>query len=340
MRNAKEARLTRATLDPAGPYGRHPLKPHQLIDRVTRTEDTIVLCHFGVPRIDPAGWSLAIDGLVRNPRRLTFDDIVRRPSVEIASVHECCGSPMKPEIPTRRVCNVVWRGVRLADLLSECEPETAARYVWSSGADYGVFEGDECDAFVKDLPIERVAADVLVAYEMNGAPLRPENGYPVRMVVPGFYGTNSVKWLNRLTLAEARASGPFTTRWYNDPVRDASGRSTGKNIPVQSIAPESVIVSPTPDQTLRAGKPVDIWGWAWADGGVVALEVSADSGAAWKPAALEFPAGRVWQRFVFNWIPERGGQYELCSRATSAGGQSQPPAGARNAIYRIAVEVA
>jgi DMSO/TMAO reductase YedYZ molybdopterin-dependent catalytic subunit len=109
--------------------------------------------------------------------------------------------------------------------------------VWSSGADYGVFEGDRCDAFVKDLPLGRVAADVLIAYEMNGSPLRPENGYPVRLVVPGYYGTNSVKWLNRITLADARAPGPFTTRWYNDPILDASGQPAGATTPVGSIAP-------------------------------------------------------------------------------------------------------
>ena len=84
--------------------------------------------------------------------------------------------------------------------------------MWSSGADHGVFEGDSCEAFVKDLPLERAGADVLIAYEMNGAPLRPEHGYPARLVVPGYYGTNSVKWLTRLSLAETHAMGPFATR--------------------------------------------------------------------------------------------------------------------------------
>ena len=162
---------------------------------------------------------------------------MQRPRMTITSIHQCCGSPLEPAAPKRRITNVMWGGVRLSDLLAECEPDPAARFVWSSGADYGEFEGVDCPAFVKDLPIERVAADVLIAYEMNGAPLKPEHGFPARLVVPGFYGTNSVKWLTRLTLADKRATGPFTTRWYNDPVRDAAGRPTGATTPVWSIAP-------------------------------------------------------------------------------------------------------
>jgi len=154
--------MARATLDPAEAFGRHPLQPHQLLDRVTRTEDTIVLCHLGVPRIDADDWSLSVDGLVRRPARVTLSELMQRTRSEITSIHQCCGSPLRPDMPTRRVCNVVWSGVRLSDLLADCEPEPAARYVWSSGADYGTFEGDAIDAFVKDLPLERVAADVLI----------------------------------------------------------------------------------------------------------------------------------------------------------------------------------
>jgi DMSO/TMAO reductase YedYZ molybdopterin-dependent catalytic subunit len=329
--------MFRAKLDPASAYGRHPLQPHQLIDRVTRTEETIVLCHLGVPRIDPDDWSLSVDGLVRRPMRLTLDDLLRRPRTDITSIHQCCGSPLTPDVPKRRICNVVWSGVRLSEVLADCEPAPAARYVWSIGADYGSFEGDTIDAFVKDLPIERVAADVLIAYAMNGTSLRPENGYPVRLVVPGFYGTNSVKWLTRLTLADARASGPFTTRWYNDPLRDDAGRPTGATTPVWSIAPESVIVSPAPDQPLLVGQPVEIWGWAWADGGVHSVDVSIDGASAWTPATIEPPTGRTWQRFSTTWHPEYRGSHELAVRAQSRDGRGQPPGEARNAIHRATV---
>ncbi len=234
--------MTRATLEPSTAFMRHPLQPHQLLERVTRTQDTIVLCHLGVPRIDPDEWSLSIDGLAGHPLRLTLGELKRRPRVEFTSIHERCGSPLQTELPTRRICNVVWSGVRLSDLIAECRPDSAARFVWSTGADYGVFEGVSCEAFVKDLPLERVG--VLIAFEMNGAPLRPENGFPARLVVPGFYGTNSVKWLSRLTLARERATGPFTTRWYNDVIRDELGRPTGATRRVWSIAPESVVGSP------------------------------------------------------------------------------------------------
>jgi DMSO/TMAO reductase YedYZ molybdopterin-dependent catalytic subunit len=154
--------MFRVELDPATAYGRHPLAPNQLIDRVTRTEETIVHCHLGVPRIEPDDWSLSIDGLARRAMRLTLSDLVQRPRTDITSIHQCCGSPMTPEVPKRRICNVEWSGVRLSEVLADCGPDPAARYVWSSGADYGSFEGDTIDAFVKDLPIERVAADVLV----------------------------------------------------------------------------------------------------------------------------------------------------------------------------------
>lgn len=91
--------------------------PRQLIDWVTRIDDTIVLCHLGVPRIDPDDWSLSVDGLVRHPRRLTLPELMRRQRTQINSIHQCCGSPMQPDVPTRRICNVVWTGARLSELL-------------------------------------------------------------------------------------------------------------------------------------------------------------------------------------------------------------------------------
>ena len=267
--------------------GRIPLRPHQLTAPVTPTADTIVLCHMGVARLEAATWDLAIDGLVERPAVLTLADLRRLPAHRIKSVHQCAGSPLKPREPTRRVANVVWSGVRLADVLGVCGVRPEARYVWSEGADWGAFAGVDCPAYRKDLPLERaLSPDVLLAFELNGAPLPPEHGFPVRLVVPGYFGTNSVKWLRRLTLAPKRAEGLFVSQLYNDPVLDAAGHDTGATVPVWSLHPEAVIVAPAPATRLAAGTPVEVWGWAWGDRAIARVDVSTDGGSSWQAARL------------------------------------------------------
>jgi DMSO/TMAO reductase YedYZ molybdopterin-dependent catalytic subunit len=325
--------------DPQGPFKRDPLAPHQMRDRLTRTQDVFVQCHLGVPRIERDRWSLTIDGMVERPRTLRFDDLARYPTTEITSVHQCCGSPFAPFAPTRRVCNVRWRGARLADVLADCRPSVAAQYVWSYGADFGEFSGVAIDAYVKDLPMVRVGHGVLIAYEMNGDALPAEHGFPARLVVPGFYGTNSVKWLTRITLAERRAQGAFTTRWYNDPVLDGTGEETGKTTPVWSIAPESLIVSPIPNETIELSAEREISGWAWADSMVQSVYVRVDEATTWRPAELEPSRGRGWRRFSMPWTPRRRGTVTLASRAEAGDGLLQPISGRRNAIHDVTVNV-
>jgi sulfane dehydrogenase subunit SoxC len=194
-------------------------------------------------------------------------------------------------------------------------------------------------AYVKDVPLARVPSDVVIAYELNDAPLPAEHGFPARLVVPGFYGTNSVKWLTRMTVAATRASGPFTTRWYTDSVPNAAGGDAGKTVPVWSVAPESVIVSPEPGQALRRDTPHEVWGWSWADRGIDRVEVSVDGGATWREAQVEPRVERAWQRFVLSWRATDPGAIVLCSKAYAPDGASQPECGRRNAIHRIEVHV-
>src|SRR5262245_8385032 len=321
--------------DPQGPFKRDPLPPYQMRDRLTRTQDVFVQCHLGVPRIERDQWSLTIDGMVECPRTLRFDDLARYPTTEVTSAHQCCGNPLAPFEPTRRVCNVRRAGVRLADVLADCRPNPGVQYIWSYGADFGEFGGVVVDAYAKDLPIARVTNDVLIAYEINGGALPAENGFPARLVVPGFYGTNSVKWLTRVTVAKTRATGAFTTRWYNDPVLNAAGEDSGETVPVWSIAPESVIVSPAPGQALKRDILQEVWGWAWADRGIQRVDVSVDGGATWTEAQVEPRAERAWQRFVFLWRVTSPGAVVLCCRAHALGGATQPDFGRRNAIHRI-----
>jgi DMSO/TMAO reductase YedYZ molybdopterin-dependent catalytic subunit len=325
------------SVNPTGTYRRIPLAPHQMRDRLTRTEDAIVLCHVGVPHLAREDWSLTIDGLVQHPTTLHFDDLRRYQTFELTSVHQCAGNPMQP---TQRVCNVHWSGIRLEDVLSESQPKPEAGYVWSSGADCGFFGGMAIQPYTKDLPLERVGQDVLIATEMNGAPLKPEHGFPARLVVPGFYGTNSVKWLTRITLASTRANSPMTTRLYNDAVLDPSGNDTGETVPVWAIAPQSIIVSLEPGSHVRAGIAHEVWGWAWADCGVSDVMISFDAGATWSPADIEAPRGREWQRFSLLWTPGGVGLTKVVSLATSREGVRQPLSGRRrNAAYQVAVRV-
>ncbi len=326
----------KAKLDPAGFFARIPLQPQQMTERFTPARDTIVLCHMGVPRLSADDWSLNIGGLVSRPLRLSYRDLLRRPAVEVPAIHQCAGSPLDPTVPKRRVCNVVWRGVPLASILNECGIAPEARYVWSEGRDWGSFGGQIVEAYVKDMPLGRLHDDVLLAYEMNGEALRPESGYPVRLAIPGFYGTNSVKWIAKIELSDRRATGPFTTIWYNDPVCDDTGGQAGTK-PVWRIMPEALIVSPAPDVCLPRGVLSEVWGWAWADGGIGRVDLSTDGGLSWQQTSLEKPAGRTWQRFSQLWKPEQKGEFKLVCRAVGFDGTMQPLAGARNAVHGVTI---
>jgi DMSO/TMAO reductase YedYZ molybdopterin-dependent catalytic subunit len=316
-----------------GFFGRIPSEPHKLTEQVTPTKDCIVLCHLGVLDVrDGDAWELDIGGMVGRPRRLAVRDIKAMPKTIVQSVHQCAGSPLAPDKPTQRVCNVTWGGVRLDHVLQLVEADPEAAFLWSTGADSGEFGGMACGHYVKDLPRSRVGADVLLAYEMNGEPLLPEHGYPLRLIVPGFYGTNSVKWLRGIELQEERAPGPFTTRWYNDV------RSDGAVCAVWKIAPQSVIVWPAPNATLKRGSRIRVWGWAWGDDGVSDVEVSVNEGRSWMPSRLESSSRHSWVKFFCDLTLEEG-QRTVTSRAFSCAGDHQPNDGRRNGLYHISFEV-
>jgi sulfane dehydrogenase subunit SoxC len=331
----------RPAMDPAEGVRQIKLRPHEMTDALTGADDLFVLAHLGIPRIDPARWWLTIDGMVGSTCTLTLDDVKARPKKLVEAVHQCCGSPLQPQVATRRVANVRWGGLDLMALLDELGIDPGARFLWSYGLDGGEFAGQSCDWFIKDLPIDRLAAgDVLLAYELNGASLPAEHGFPLRLVVPGYYGTNSVKWLWRLHLAEHRADGIFTTDFYNDSL-SAEDMAAGlpSRRPVWAVAPESIIVAPAPDAVVALGEPTEIWGWAWSFRGIAAAEISVDGGASYVRATLSARRGWAWQRFSLPWRPADRGETRLCVRALESGGAGQPREGARNAIHTVRVVV-
>ena len=191
--------------------------------------------------------------------------------------------------------------------LPTCLPTVgrAARpaYIWSYGADFGEFGGVAVDAYVKDLPIARVTDDVLIAYEMNGSALPAEHGFPARLLVPGFYGTNSVKWLTRHDARRQPGIGSVHHALVQRPGARCFRRRDRRNhaglVDRAGVAHRLARTR----ETIEASVERDIWGWAWADGGVRSVHIRADGGATWLAAELEPPRGREWQRFSIRLHP-------------------------------------
>ena len=305
---------------------------HALTSLVTDENNLFLLTHMGLAEVSPESWRLNAGGMVRNPVSFSLADLQAMPQHQVMAVHECAGSPLTPTVPKRRVGNVIWSGVRLGDILAECGLAPDATFVWTHGLERGDFADLKNEPYVKDLPLSKATCpEVLLATTINDSPLPPNRGGPVRLVVPGWYGTNSVKWLGGLTIADHRAPGPYTTRFYNDP-------SPSGPRPVWGMAPESVLVSPSPDQTPLAGEPVLIMGWAWAESGVSKVEVYIEGPGYWISAELEPRCDFSWQRFTLPWTFQSG-RYELSCRCFDSFGVGQPELGARNAVHSLTLEI-
>jgi sulfane dehydrogenase subunit SoxC len=320
------------TMDPAGLFMHVPPEA-ELMPPVTATEQHFVLAHHGIARCSAETWTLSLTDAAGDKKVLSLDRIKALPARDVAAALECAGNPEDPDKPLRIVSNAVWRGPSLRSLL-EMTAACEARYVWMSGVDWGGYAGETTDGYVKDIPIAKaMEEDVIVAYDMNGAPLTPEHGFPLRLVVPGFYGTNSVKWLSAISLHNERPKSLFTTRLYND-------WSSGEAVPVWEMAVNSRVLSPAAGATLARG-PVEFFGRAWGAAAVQAVELSADRGQSWFETELEpRQNGYSWQTFRARWTPPGAGRYEIAVRARDVEGRVQPASLHINQIQRVAFEVA
>lgn len=313
---------------------RHRRPVHDLVTPITPNADHFVLSHFGNARVDPADWRLHIDGLVERPAVLSLDDVRSFPRREVQSVLQCGGFPDNPRINTHNASNAVWAGADLAEVLDHVGVDPRASYVWSFGPDHGSYADWSADHYVKDLPMERVRRGVLLAYELGGEPLTPEHGFPLRLFVPGFYGTNSVKWLCRIVVADHRAPGLFSTELYNDLVEPASAAGTAQSTPVWEVAPDAIIVAPRQNERVPH-TDVHVWGWTWADDEIAAVEVSLDNGASWGAAEVGGRIQHSWQRFDFHGSSPSLGKTTIVARATDVHGTTQPLEDARNSAHRV-----
>jgi sulfane dehydrogenase subunit SoxC len=319
------------TMDPAGLY-MHVTPEAELTPPVTATAQHFVLAHHGIARCSAESWTLTLTDAAGNQKVLSLDQIKALPARDVTAALECAGNPEDPDKPLRIVSNAIWRGASLRSLLAAMAARES-RYVWMSGVDWGGYAGETTDGYVKDIPIGKAMdEDVIVAYDMNGAPLTPEHGFPLRLVVPGFYGTNSVKWLSAISLHNERPKSLFTTRLYND-------WSSGEAVPVWEMAVNSRLLSPAAGATL-AHCPVEIFGRAWGHAAVQAVELSTDGGLSWFAAGLDpRQSGYSWQTFRARWTPPGSGRYEIAIRARDIQGHVQPEGLHINQIQRVAFEV-
>lgn len=326
-------------LQPSGFQIRHPPPPHELDSYITPDSHLFQTLHMGAAVIDESKYLVVVNGLVAQPFALTLAQLKQLPQTWVTAFHECYGSPLIP--PTEalwRVGNVRWTGVQLSHLLSLAgiAPSNAELFVWSEGLDSGVFAGIKADRYQKDLPLEKAKQpEVLVAYEMNGEPLTKERGGPVRLVVPGYFGTNSTKWLCRLSVQDYRAPGPYTTIFYNEVDTADSGKRIER--PVWKTEVNSMITRPKPNEMLLSPDTM-VQGWCWSDSGVKRVDVSANGGKTWVEASVEARVEYEWQRFNLP-IHVPSGSHSFISRATSISGKQQPLIGRRNRAHSVDVMV-
>lgn len=312
-----------------------------------------LLIHFDIPRIDPTDWRLAIGGLVDHPRQYTLAELQHLERRTVAVTMECAGNgrsrmeprPLSQPWDQGAFGTAEWTGTPLAPLLRDAGISPDAVELAFTGADRGIQGGREED-YARSLSIaDAMSDDVLLAYEINGQPLPPQHGFPLRLLVPGWYGMTSVKWLRSIEAISHSFEGYQQTPAYH---LTQSPDDVGE--PVQRIKPRALMVPPgipdffTRERFVQAG-PVLLGGRAWSGHGEVdRVEVCVDG--VWAEAQLEAPAGpHAWRGWSFTWIAAPG-THELSCRATDSSGLTQPDKPewnyqglANNAIQHVAVTV-
>jgi sulfane dehydrogenase subunit SoxC len=279
--------------------------------------------HSGVPEIDPSTHTLTIHGLVDRPLVFTVDELKRLPSISRIHFLECSGNSGtewrggSTESDVQRLHGLTscseWTGVALAMLLRECGVQPNATWILAEGAD--------ASKHARSIPIKKAMDDAMVAYGQNGEPLRPEQGYPLRLFLPGWEGNANVKWLRRLKALDQPAMTREETSKYTDLMPDGTARQF-----TFDMEPKSLITRPSGGDTLHGAGVYEITGIAWSGRGTIkSVEITTDGGATWTIAALQTPVlPRAHTRFHWSWRWD-GREALIASRCTDDTGYTQPP---------------
>jgi DMSO/TMAO reductase YedYZ molybdopterin-dependent catalytic subunit len=344
-----------ATLAPAAapPLLNEETPLHVLAEPVTPTAHFYQRTNFLVPEIDPADWSLSVCGAVRNALTLGLDELRALPAQTVTMTMECAGNarslvtPLPPGLPwgLGAVSTAQFTGVRLREVLERAGVRDGALEVLFAGADAGAVTPGRMVRFERSLPLDQAMhPDVLLAWEMNGEPLPPRHGYPLRLVVPGWYGVASVKWLTQIRVLDAPFDGHFQTERYvylGEP-------GVADGTPVTAMRVRALIVHPAEGEHLPARAATTVRGTAWSgEAPVVRVEVSVDGGATWRNAHLGAAASPYaavpWS---IAWTPAQAGRHVILARASDSTGNVQPMEHVwnelgygNNAVHRLEVEV-
>ena len=305
---------------------------------VTSSEQFFVRSHFAVPKIEQENWRLKIEGQVKHPCELSWQELRNMPSRTVMMTLECAGNSrifLSPKVSGLQwelgaVGNAEWTGVPLAAVLKRAGVKAGAIEVVLEGADNGEIKKEPQSPgkihFARSLPLAKaLMPEVILAHTMNGQPLTPAHGFPVRAVVPGWYGMASVKWLTRIVVSDGQFRGYFQTSDYT--FWEQREELPIQLLPVSEIEVKAQIARPVLHEVIPADSIYRVHGAAWSgESEVVKVEVSTDGGANWGEARLlgeTVPyAWRLWESF---WrTPSQPGIHTLMARATDERGNIQP----------------
>jgi DMSO/TMAO reductase YedYZ molybdopterin-dependent catalytic subunit len=311
--------------------------PFAMLDGfITPNERFYVRCHFPIPQIEVRDWRLKIEGAVDRPLELTYDELLKMKTRTVVATLECAGNSRVFLVPKVKgtqwelgaVGNAEWTGVALNELLQQAGITKDAVDVILEGADDGTIAESPRPAgkihFSRSLPKEKAMDDVLLAYKMNGQPLSASHGFPLRAVVPGWYGMASIKWLQRIVVTDKPFNGYYQTVDYAYWRRSDTGPALA---PLSEMQVKAEIARPGMNEVVPAGRNYRVVGAAWtADCEITKVELSTDGGASWQLAALlGEPVRNAWRLWEFDWeTPSQPGKHTLLARATDSRGRSQP----------------
>jgi DMSO/TMAO reductase YedYZ molybdopterin-dependent catalytic subunit len=335
--------------------------PFEVFDKGVFTPNNQFFVRWHLPEIpdsiDVNSFRLRVDGHVRTPIEFTLKEILRQPAVELAAVNQCSGNSrgfLSPRVPggewsNGAMGNALWTGVTLKSILDRVGVLLGAVQVRFTGLDTG--EVPETPVFMKSLAIDHAMdGEVMVAYGMNGTQFPLLNGFPLRLVVPGWYSTYWVKMLSHIEVLDKPDDNYWMRTAYLIPDTTGATMQPGekdvKMVPINRMVPRSFITNLSDNATVRRGAPVAVRGIAFGgDTGVKSVAFSSDGGASWQNAALGKDYGRYsFRRWHTSFEPKQPGTYKLMVKATNSNNLSQPaaptwnPAGfMRNVIEQVTV---